>query len=92
MPASTVNVEPVPASTLVELRDTVAPLGAPETLRLMIPAVSTTKVEIVLEPLVPGARLRLDGEALMVKSVAVMITPTDVECELEPAVPVTVIV
>jgi hypothetical protein len=85
-------MELVPASTLLELRDTVAPLGAPETLRLTMPAVSTTKVEIALVPLVPGARLRLEGEALMVKSVAVMVTATDAECEVAPSVPVTVIV
>jgi hypothetical protein len=54
--------------------------------------VSITAVEIVLVPLAPCARLRLDGEALMLKSVAVMVTVMDVECVLELPVPVTVIV
>jgi hypothetical protein len=61
-------------------------------LRVTVPGLPITAVEIALVPLVPWARLRLPGDALMVKSVPVMVRATDVECELGPSVPVTVIV
>jgi hypothetical protein len=89
----TVNVELLPAITEGGLSDAVAPLGTPETLRATVAAEpAVTAVDIVLVLAVVCTMVRLDGEALTVKSFAVMVTATDVECELEPSVPVTVIV
>src|SRR5215471_2737115 len=69
VPALTVSVELPPAVTDVGLREAVAPLGTPETARLTVPALpEMTAVDMVLEPLVPCARLRLLGLAAIEKS------------------------
>src|SRR5205807_89771 len=47
--------------------EALAPLGVPDTARLIVPPLPTTVVEMVLEPLVPCTRLRLPGLAEIVK-------------------------
>ena len=89
----TINPELLPAITEAGWSDAVAPLGTPETLSATVSAEpALTAVDIVLVLPVVCAMVRLDGEALMVKSFTVMATFTDIECVLEPSVPVTVIV
>src|SRR5437016_373949 len=51
----------------VGVTEALAPLGVPDTLRLIVPPLPTTVVEMVLEPLVPCTRLRLPGLAEIVK-------------------------
>src|SRR5437762_2862030 len=51
----------------VGVTEALAPLGVPDTARLIVPPVPTTVVEMVLEPLVPCTRLRLLGLAEIVK-------------------------
>src|SRR5437773_12541613 len=51
----------------VGVKEALAPLGVPDTARLIVPPVPTTVVEMVLEPLVPCTRLRLLGLAEIVK-------------------------
>jgi hypothetical protein len=94
VPALTVRVELPPAVTEVGLSEAVAPLGTPETLRLTVCALpAVTAVEIVLEPEVPCARLKLVGLAEIEKSfTAVTVNETLVECVTEAPVPVTVTV
>jgi hypothetical protein len=71
--------------------DTLAPLGAPETDRLRVPALPTTDVGRVLDPLVPCTRLRLLELAEIVKSGgAVTVSMTVAEWVTAPSVPVTV--
>jgi hypothetical protein len=71
--------------------DTFAPFGAPETDRLTAPALPTTAVERVLDPLVPCTKLRLLGLAEIVKSGgAATVSMTVVEWVAAPSVPVTV--
>ena len=71
--------------------DTFVPFGAPETDRLRVPALPTTAVERVLDPLVPCTRLRLLGLAEIVKSgSAVTVSMTVAEWVAAPSVPVTV--
>jgi hypothetical protein len=89
----TVNVELLPAVTEGGLSDAVAPLGTPETLSATVPAVpAVTAVEIVLVLAVVCRMVRLDGEALRLKSVeaAAIVSATDVVCVPLAAVPVTV--
>jgi hypothetical protein len=90
----TVRVELLPAVTDVGLREIVTPDGAPDAVSETVPAIpAATEVEMVLAPFEPGARLRLDGEALMLKSfvtAVVTVSVTVVECVLPLSVPVTV--
>src|SRR5947207_33587 len=69
-----------------------APLGVPDTARLIVPPVPTTVVEMVLEALVPCTRLRLLGLAEIVKFGlgAVTVSCTVVGWVTDPSVPVTV--
>jgi hypothetical protein len=68
VPPFTVSLELAPAFTAAGLIEVLAPLGTPETARLTVPAVPTTVVEMVLDPLVPCIRLKLPGLAEIVKS------------------------
>ena len=90
VPALTVSTELAPAVTDVGLREAVAPAGTPETERVTVPALPTTAVEMLLEPLVPCARLRLLGLAEIEKSAAVTVSETLVEWVFDPSIPVTV--
>src|SRR5438105_9577338 len=65
----------------VGVTEALAPLGVPDTLRLIVPPLPTTVVEMVLEPLVPCTRLRLPGLAEIVKFGlgAVTVSSTEVE-------------
>src|SRR5438034_10965028 len=72
--------------------EALAPLGVPDTARLIVPPLPTTVVEMVLEPLAPCTRLTLLGLAEIVKFVLGTVTCTAVVCVTVPAVPVTVTV
>src|SRR5207253_2541169 len=76
----------------VGVTEALAPLGVPDTLRLIVPPLPTTVVEMVLEPLVPCTRLRLPGLAEIVKFGlgAVTVSCTVVGWVTDPSVPVTV--
>src|SRR5256884_9660 len=52
----------------VGVTEALAPLGVPDTARLIVPPLATTVVEMVLEPLVPCTRLKLVGMAEIEKS------------------------
>src|SRR2546423_7698599 len=67
LPALTFSVALPPALMDVGVTEALAPLGVPDTARLIVPPVPTTVVEMVLEPLVPCSRLRLLGLAEIVK-------------------------
>src|SRR5437762_932681 len=67
LPALTFSVALPPALMDVGVTEALAPLGVPDTARLIVPPVPTTVVEMVLEPLVPCTRLRLLGLAEIVK-------------------------
>src|SRR5207253_7992665 len=66
-PATTLDFTRVPARTDVGVTEALAPLGVPDTARLIVPPLATTVVEMVLEPLVPCTRLTLLGLAEIVK-------------------------
>src|SRR6266480_2659163 len=68
LPAFTFSVALPPALMDVGATEALAPLGVPDTARLMVPALPTTVVEMVIEPLAPCARLRLLGLAEIEKS------------------------
>src|SRR2546430_14968798 len=76
----------------VGVTEALAPLGVPDTLRLIVPPLPTTVVEMVLEPLVPCTRLRLPGLAEIVKFGlgAVTVSCTVVGWVTDPSGPVTV--
>src|SRR5437763_14309910 len=67
LPALTFSVALPPALMDVGVTEALAPLGVPDTARLIVPPVPTTVVEMVLEPLVPCTRLRLLGPAALAK-------------------------
>src|SRR5207302_364351 len=67
LPAFTFSVALLPAVTDVGVTEALAPLGVPDTARLIVPPLATTVVEMVLEPLVPCTRLTLLGLAEIVK-------------------------
>src|SRR5207302_8553561 len=92
LPALTFSVALPPALQDVGVTEALAPLGVPDTLRLIVPPLPTTVVEMVLEPLVPCTRLRLLGFAEIVKFGlgAVTVSCTVVEWVTDPSVPVTV--
>src|SRR5437016_14521799 len=73
----------------VGVTEALAPLGVPDTLRLIVPPLPTTVVEMVLEPLVPCTRLRLPGLAEIVKFGlgAVTVSCTVVGWVTDPSVP-----
>src|SRR5204863_7391083 len=94
LPALTFSVALPPALMDVGVKEALAPLGVPDTARLIVPPVPTTVVEMVLEPLVPCTRLRLLGLAEIVKSLLADVT---LSCTLDgwasdASVPVTVMV
>ena len=62
------SVELLPAATELGLSDAVGPLGLTLALRLTVPPLPTTAVEMVLLPLAPCWMLTLLGAALMLKS------------------------
>src|SRR5437764_196361 len=76
----------------VGVTEALAPLGVPDTARLIVPPVPTTVVEMVLEPLVPCTRLRLLGRAEVGTPVtgAAPMPCTVVGWVTDPSVPVTV--
>jgi hypothetical protein len=91
VPAFTFSVALPPALMDAGVTDTLAPLGAPATARLTVPALPTTDVGMVLDPLVPCTRLRLLGLADIVKSgVAATMSVTVVAWVANPSVPVMV--
>ena len=91
VPAFMFSVALPPALMDAGVTDVVAPLGAPETARPTVPALPTTVVEMLLDPLVPCARLRVPGLAEIVKSgFAVTVSLTVVEWVADPSVPFTV--
>ena len=92
LPALTFSVALPPALMDVGVKEALAPLGVPDTARLIVPPVPTTVVEMVLEPLVPCTRLRLLGLAEIVKFGlgAVTVSCTVVGWVTDPSVPVTV--
>jgi hypothetical protein len=91
VPAFTFSVALPPALKAAGVTDTLVPLGAPETDRLTAPALPTTAVEMVLDPLVPCTRLRLLELAEIVKSGgAATVSVSVVEWVAAPSVPVTV--
>src|SRR2546421_8256206 len=65
--AFTFSVALLPAVRDVGVTEALAPLGVPDTARLIVPPVPTTAVEMVLEPLAPCNRLKLVGLAEIVK-------------------------
>src|SRR5436190_2092603 len=92
LPALTFSVALPPALMDVGVTEALAPLGVPDTARLIVPPVPTTVVEMVLEPLVPCTRLRLLGLAEIVKFGlgAVTVSCTVVGWVTDHSVPVTV--
>src|SRR5205823_5938073 len=93
LPASTFSVALLPAVTDVGVTEALAPLGVPDTLRLIVPPLPTTVVEMVLEPLAPCTRQigRASGREGEFGLVAVTVSCTVVGWVTDPAVPVTVI-
>src|SRR5205807_1602161 len=91
LPALTFSVALLPAVTDVGVTEALAPLGVPDTLRLIVPPLPTTVVEILLEPLAPCTRLTLLGLAEIVKFGlgAVTVSCTVVVWVTDPSVPVT---
>jgi hypothetical protein len=91
VPAFTFNVALPPALTDAGVTETLAPLGAPATARLTVPALPTSDVGRALDPVVPCTRLRLLGLAVIAKSgFAVTVSVTVAEWVAAPSVPVTV--
>src|SRR5205814_696616 len=66
--AFTFSVALVPAVTDVGVTEALAPLGVPDTLRLIVPPLPTTVVEMVLQPLAPCTRLTQLGPPAVVKT------------------------
>src|SRR5207253_2631975 len=91
-PATTLDFTRLPAVTDVGVTEALAPLGVPDTARLIVPPLPTTVVEMVLEPLVPCTRLTLLGLAEIVKFGlgTVTVSCTVVVWVTDPSVPVTV--
>src|SRR5438128_2580435 len=52
----------------VGVTEALAPLGVPDTLRLIVPPLPTTAADMMLEPLLPCTSLRLVGLAAIEKS------------------------
>jgi len=92
LPAFTFSVALLPALIDVGVTEALAPLGVPDTVRLIVPPLPTTVVEMVLEPLAPCTRLKLVGLAEIVKLGlgAVTLSCTVVVWVTDPSVPVTV--
>src|SRR5204862_195195 len=90
LPAFTFSVALLPALTDVGVTAALAPLGVPDTLRLIVPPLPTTVVEMVLEPLAPCTRLTLLGLAEIVKFGLGTVSCTVVVWVTDPSVPVTV--
>src|SRR5437762_1695696 len=91
LPALTFSVALPPALMDVGVTEALAPLGVPDTARLIVPPVPTTVVEMVLEPLVPCTRQ--SGSALAWTAVTelggVPVGCTVIESVTGPSVPVT---
>src|SRR6266550_4866931 len=92
LPAFTFSVALLPAVMDVGATEALAPLGVPDTARLIVPPLPNTTVELVLEPLAPCTRLRVLGLAEIVKFGlgAVTVSCTVVGWVTDPSVPVTV--
>jgi hypothetical protein len=92
LPAFTFSVALLPALMDVGVTEALAPLGVPDTVRLIVPPLPTTVVDMVLEPLAPCARPRVLGLAEIVKFGlgAVTVSCTVVVWVTDPSVPVTV--
>src|SRR5881275_1817713 len=92
LPALTFSVALPPALMDVGVTEALAPLGVPDTARLIVPPVPTTVVEMVIEPLAPCTTLTLLGLAEIVKFGlgAVTVSCTVVVWVTDPSVPVTV--
>src|SRR2546421_103946 len=90
--AFTFSVALLPAVRDVGVTEALAPLGVPDTARLIVPPVPTTVVEMVLEPLAPCTTLTLLGLAEIVKFGlgAVTVSCTVVVWVTDPAVPLDV--
>src|SRR5207249_7585958 len=72
----------------VGVTEALAPLGVPDTARLIVPPLPTTVVAMVLEPLAPCTRLTLLGLAEIVKFGlgAVTVSCTVVRWDAHPSV------
>src|SRR5205807_413433 len=92
LPALTFSVALLPAVTDVGVTEALAPLGVPDTLRLIVPPLPTTVVEMVLEPLAPCTTLTLLWLSEIVKFGlgAVTVSCTVVVWVTDPSVPVIV--
>src|SRR5439155_868817 len=92
LPALTFSVALPPALMDVGVTEALAPLGVPDTARLIVPPVPTTVVEMVLEQLVPRSCPRRRASAVIVKFGlgAVTVSCTVVGWVTDPSVPVTV--
>src|SRR5205823_499908 len=92
LPAFTFSVALLPAVTDVGVTEALAPLGVPDTLRLIVPPLPPTVVDMRLQPLVPCSRPKLLGLAEIVKFGlgAVTVSCTVVVWVTDPSVPVTV--
>ena len=83
----TVRVELVPAVIVVGEKVAVTPLGAPDTASVTEPAdPEVTAVDIVAAEFAPGAMLSVEGDALILKSLAA--TPPTEIAALVPLNPV----
>src|SRR5207253_452941 len=67
LPPLAFRVARSPASSPTGRSSALPPLGVPDTVRLIVPPLPTTVVEMVLEPLAPCTRLTLLGLAEIVK-------------------------
>src|SRR5207248_773972 len=92
LPAVTVRVALLPAVTDVGVTEALAPLGVPDTLRLIAPPLPTTLSLHDALPISPCTRLTLLGLAEIVKFGlgAVTVSCTVVVWVTDPSVPVTV--
>src|SRR2546421_2129002 len=90
--AFTFSVALLPAVRDVGVTEALAPLGVPDTARLIVPPVPTTVVEMVLEPLAPCTTLTLLG-LRSDEHISLLHARSDCTCRVRlanPSVPVTV--
>src|SRR5207253_1308371 len=97
LPAFTFSVALLPALTDVGLTEALAPLGVPDTARLIVPPLPSRVDAITLETLPPCMRLTLLGLAEIVKfglgtvtvSCTVVVCVTDSSLSLHVALPIS---
>src|SRR5437764_444684 len=96
LPAFTFSVALLPAVMDVGVTEALAPLGVPDTARLIVPPLPTTVVEMVLEPLAPCTELHDLGQPEQCKCgtgckwlIVPPLPTTVVEMVLEPLAPCT---